>query len=45
MAYEYEHDEWHRAFETMTETERAATEYELRASAGMCGDREDAIYD
>jgi hypothetical protein len=42
MAYEYEHDEWNRAMRGMSETEHAATEVDLRHSAGMVGDRDDA---
>jgi hypothetical protein len=40
--YDREYAEWRRDVGSMTETERAATEYEVRASMGMCGGPEDA---
>ena len=45
MSYEHEHDEWHAAVADMSETERAATEYDVRRSAGLSGDRTDAEYE
>lgn len=43
--YAAERQEYRRALAGLSETERAATEYETRASFGLCGDREDARYD
>ena len=45
MSYEFEYDEWHAAVADMTETDRAATEYDVRRSVGLSGDREDARHD
>lgn len=42
MSYEHEQAEWGRAVHGMSETQRAATEVELRHAAGLCGDVEDA---
>jgi hypothetical protein len=43
--YAAERAEYRAAMATMTETRRAATEYEVRASEGLCGDREDARWE
>jgi hypothetical protein len=43
--YDHEYVEWRRDVQSMTEMQRAATEYEVRSSAGLCGDREDALYE
>jgi hypothetical protein len=40
--YAAERSEYRSAMESQTEMERAATEVSVRASVGMCGDREDA---
>jgi hypothetical protein len=45
MAYEYERDEYRAAVAALTETDRAATNHSVRASVGMCGDKEDAKYE
>lgn len=37
-----EYTEWRRDVGSMSEMERAATEYEVRASMGMAGGPEDA---
>lgn len=39
---DWETAEWGRAVRDLSETERAATEVELRHAAGLCGDVEDA---
>jgi hypothetical protein len=43
-SYTFEQDEWHAAVADMSEMDRAVTEYDVRRSQGMCGDREDARY-
>jgi hypothetical protein len=43
--YDHEYVEWRRDVQAMTEMQRVATEYEVRSSAGMSGDREDARYE
>jgi hypothetical protein len=43
--YDHEYVEWRRDIQSLTEMQRATTEYEVRRSAGMCGDREDARYE
>lgn len=40
--HDAERTEWVCAVAALTEMERAATEYEVRSSAGMCGGPEDA---
>lgn len=44
-AYDFETSEWGRAVHGMSETERAATEVDVRWSMGMVGDREDARHE
>ena len=43
--YDHEYDEWREAVADMSETERAATEYDVRRSAGLSGDRGDVEYE
>ena len=38
-------NEWLAAVNAMTEMELAATELEVRRTEGICGDRDDALYD
>jgi hypothetical protein len=40
--HEAEREEWRRDVATMTEMQRAATQYEVRAAMGICGGPEDA---
>jgi hypothetical protein len=42
---DWEYDEWREAMATMSEMDRAATEYDVRRADGMSGDREDARYE
>lgn len=39
---DWETSEWGRAVHGMSETERAATEVDVRMSMGLVGDRDDA---
>ena len=45
MSYEFEVGEWRSAVAELSETDRAATEYDVRRSVGLSGDREDARYE
>jgi hypothetical protein len=42
MSHEHERIEWRRAVDSMTEMDRVATQIDVRAAMGLCGDREDA---
>lgn len=42
MAYEFETDEWRRAVNDMSESERAAALDAPRRTLGLVGDRDDA---
>jgi hypothetical protein len=44
MSYEWEYDEWRAAAAELSETDRAATEYDVRRSAGLSGDADDVRY-
>ncbi|WP_166902197.1 hypothetical protein [Mycobacterium sp. DL440] len=41
--YQHEADEWRRAVNDMTETDRAQAIEAPRAAVGLCGDRTDAL--